>query len=104
MARTAPPTAIVAGNDLLALGILRSLRKHGLKCPEDVSVVGFNDMPFAEDFQPPLTTIRVPHLQMGTEAARLLLAGIAADEQTPVTVSLPVSLIVRASTAAPHRS
>jgi LacI family transcriptional regulator len=104
MARAALPTAIVAGNDLLALGVLRSLRKHGLKCPDDVSVVGFNDMPFAEDFQPPLTTIRVPHLQMGTEAARLLLAGIAADVQTPVTVTLPVSLIVRASTSPPRRT
>lgn len=54
------PTAVVAGNDLIALGALRALRVHGLRCPDDVSVVGFNDMPFAEDFNPPLTTVHVP--------------------------------------------
>jgi len=103
MARTASPTAVVAGNDLIALGVMRSLRAHGLRSPEDMSVVGFNDMPFAEDFQPALTTVRVPHLRFGSEAARLLLEGIEADAQTPITITLPVSLIVRASTAAPPR-
>jgi LacI family transcriptional regulator len=66
-------------------------------------VVGFNDMPFAEDFQPALTTVRIPHLQLGAEAARLLLAGLTANAQTPITITLPVSLIVRESTAAPRR-
>jgi LacI family transcriptional regulator len=103
MARTASPTAVVAGNDLVALGVMRSLRAHGLHCPDDVSVVGFNDMPFAEDFQPALTTVRIPHLQLGAEAARLLLAGLTANAQTPITITLPVSLIVRESTAAPRR-
>jgi len=92
------PTAVVAGNDLLALGVLRSLRAHGLDCPGDVSVVGFNDMEFAQDFTPPLTTVRVPTLEMGAEAARLLLEAIASREQEPITVRLPVSLIVRGST------
>lgn len=96
------PTAIVAGNDLLAVGILRSLRDHGLSCPGDVSVVGFNDMPFAQDLNPPLTTVRVPHTEMGTEAARLLLDSIDADTMNPVTVTLPVSLVVRESTAVPR--
>lgn len=95
------PTAVVAGNDLLALGVIRSLRAHGLSCPTDLSVVGFNDMPFAEDFSPPLTTVRAPFLEMGSEAARLLLEGITARSQSPVTVMLPVSLIVRGSTASP---
>src|SRR5690606_33441925 len=54
------PTAIVGGNDLLALGVLRWLRAHDLACPADVSVVGYNDMLFAGDFTPPLTTVRVP--------------------------------------------
>lgn len=93
------PTAVVAANDLLALGVIRSLRAHGLSCPTDLSVVGFNDMPFAEDFSPPLTTVRVPHLEMGSEAARILLEGITARSQSPVTVMLPVSLIVRGSSA-----
>jgi len=98
---TAPqdlPTAVVAGNDLIALGVLRSLRDHGLSCPGDVSVVGFNDITFAEDFWPPLTTIRVPTHEMGAEAARLLLEGIASGGQERSTLRLPVSLIVRGST------
>lgn len=92
-------TAVVAGNDLLALGVLRSLRKHGLSCPEDVSVVGFNNMPFSEDFSPALTTVHVPQQEIGTESARLLLDYIDNDDQSPITVTLPVSLIVRSSTA-----
>jgi LacI family transcriptional regulator len=96
--RQARPTAIVAGNDLVALGVLRSLRSHGLSCPGDVSVVGFNDIEFAQDSNPPLTTIHVPMLEMGTEAARMLLEAIEIRNQEPMTVRLPVSLIVRGST------
>lgn len=92
------PSAISASNDLIALGVLRSLREHGLSCPGDVSVVGFNDITFAEDFWPPLTTVRVPTHEMGQEAARILLEGIAAGAQEAETVRLPVSLIVRGST------
>jgi LacI family transcriptional regulator len=95
-------TAVVASNDLVALGVMRSLRAHGLSCPGDLSVVGFNDMPFAADFSPPLTTVNVPHLQMGAECARLLLDGIAAGAQSAGTTTLPVSLIVRESTAPPR--
>jgi LacI family transcriptional regulator len=94
----ARPTAIVAGNDLVALGVLRSLRSHGLSCPDDVSVVGFNDIEFAQDSNPPLTTVHVPMLEMGTEAARMLLEAIESRSQEPLTVHLPVSLIVRGST------
>ncbi|CAN5143646.1 LacI family DNA-binding transcriptional regulator [soil metagenome] len=97
-ARRARPTAIVAGNDLVALGVLRSLRAHGLSCPGDVSVVGFNDIEFAQDSNPPLTTVRVPMQEMGAEAARTLLEAIEAKALEPVTVRLPVSLIVRGST------
>jgi LacI family transcriptional regulator len=99
----ARPTAIVAGNDLLALGAYHTLREHGLRCPEDVSVVGFNDMPFAGDFQPPMTTVRVPHFDLGAEAARLLLdqLEVGAVGVTPVRVVLPVELVVRGSTARP---
>jgi len=96
-------TAVVANNDLVALGVLRSLRAHGLSCPDDVSVVGFNDITFAEDFSPPLTTVRVPTLDMGSEAARLLLASFASGTQEPVSVSLPVSLIIRSSSGPVRR-
>jgi LacI family transcriptional regulator len=94
-----PPTAVVAGNDLLALGVYHSLRSHGLRCPEDVSVVGFNDMPFAGDFQPAMTTVRTPHFDLGAESARVLLDRIEESGLPAVRVVLPVELIVRASTA-----
>lgn len=93
------PTAVVAGNDLLALGAYHSLRSHGLRCPEDVSVVGFNDMPFAGDFQPAMTTVRTPHFDLGAESARVLLDRIEESGLPTVRVVLPVELIVRASTA-----
>lgn len=93
-------TAVVAGNDLLALGVYHSLRLHGIRCPDDVSVVGFNDMPFAGDFQPAMTTVRTPHFEMGAEAARLLLGQIEQSALTALRVVLPVELVVRASTAA----
>ena len=96
-------TVFVGGNDLLALGVYHSLRSHGLRCPEDVSVVGFNDMPFAGDFQPALTTVRVPHFQMGVESARLLLSEVADSASRVVTVTLPVELVVRGSTARASR-
>lgn len=96
---SAHATAVVAGNDLIALGVLRALRAHGLRCPDDVSVIGFNDMPFAEDFSPPLTTVRVPTEAMGKRAAQLLLEAIEAGSMEQQMVSLPVSLVVRESTA-----
>ncbi|GAA2071846.1 LacI family DNA-binding transcriptional regulator [Pseudolysinimonas kribbensis] len=92
------PTAIVAGNDLVAFGVLRSLRAHGLSCPGDISVAGFNDIEFAQDSNPPLTTVHVPMQEMGAEAARVLLEAIETKAQEPVTVHLPVSLMVRGST------
>lgn len=94
-------TGVVAGNDLIALGVLRALRARGLRCPDDLSVIGFNDMVFAEDLHPPLTTVRVPARQMGEEAARLLLGMIDAGAPSTLLVRLPVELIVRQSTAPP---
>lgn len=102
IARPGPrPTAIVAGNDLMALGVIRSMHAHGLECPRDISVVGFNDMPFAGDFSPALTTVRVPLRDIGIQAARTLLTAIEGSDTAPqerVTVTLPISLVVRAST------
>ena len=62
-------TAVLAGNDLMALGCYETLAERGLRCPDDVSVVGFNDMHFADKFAPPLTTVRIPHHEMGRRAA-----------------------------------
>jgi len=97
-------TAIIAGNDLIALGCLRQLARQGARCPDDVSVVGYNDMRFADAFSPALTTVRVPHAAMGAEAARLLLERIADPQAVVKTLLLPVELIVRDSTAVPSTS
>ena len=95
------PTAIVAGNDLLALGCYDALADAGLTCPDDVSIVGFNDMPFISRLQPPLTSVRVPQYELGVEAARLLLDRLSGRTVTPRVVLLPVRLVVRGSTAPP---
>jgi LacI family transcriptional regulator len=92
-------TAVIAGNDLLALGVYHALRKNGLDCPNDISVIGFNNMPFAADFQPPMTTVSSPHFEMGAESARLLLDQIDGREISALKITLPVSLVVRSSTA-----
>ena len=70
-----PPelTAIVAANDLLAIGCYDALEARGLRCPDDISIVGFNDMPFVDRLRPPLTTVRVPQREIGTVAADLML-------------------------------
>jgi LacI family transcriptional regulator len=94
-------TAIVAGNDLIALGCYDVFRERGIECPAAMSVVGFNDMPFLDKLQPPLTTVRIPHQQIGAEAARLLLDSIADPSRPARSVLLPLSLVVRGSTAPP---
>jgi LacI family transcriptional regulator len=96
-------SAIVAANDLLALGCYDELKRRSLVCPRDISVTGFNDMAFADRFDPPLTSVRIPHRLMGEEATRLLLAQIA-NPRTPIQeIKLQPELVVRGSTAAPAR-
>lgn len=95
------PTAIVAANDLVALGCYDVFARRGLVCPRDVSVVGFNDMPFADRFDPPLTTIHIPHYEIGVAAAEALLERLGDPDALPRETVLPVSLVVRRSTAPP---
>lgn len=92
-------TAVVAGNDLVALGCMDVLAQRGLRCPDDVSVIGFNNTPMMERLSPPLTTIAVPHYDVGVEAARLLLEAIKDFDRTPRSLLLPVTLVERGSTA-----
>jgi LacI family transcriptional regulator len=94
-------TAVVAGNDLIALGCYDVFRERAISCPRDVSVVGFNDMPLLDKLEPPLTTIAIPHHQIGVEAARMLLESISEPDRSSRSVLLPVSLVVRGSTAPP---
>ena len=93
-------TAIVAGNDLIALGCYDVFAELGIRCPGDISVVGFNDMPFLDKMNPPLTTVRIPQYEIGGEAARLLLDTIDDPERHARSVLLPPSLVIRASTTA----
>jgi LacI family transcriptional regulator len=97
-------TAIVAANDLLALGCYDALAARGLACPADVSVTGFNDMPFADRFCPPLTTVRIAHRTLGTEAARVLLGEIENPRLRKTLVRLEPEMVVRGSTAPPKET
>lgn len=95
-------TAVMAGNDLIALGCYDVFFERGISCPEDVSVVGFNDMPFLDKLRPPLTTVHVPHQEIGEEACRMLLDVLRKPDRPARSVLLPVSLVVRGSTAPPR--
>jgi LacI family transcriptional regulator len=94
-------TAIAAANDLLALGCLDTFAERRVECPGEVSVVGFNDMPFAARFQPPLTTIHIPHYEIGSAAAELMLERLQGPDGEPRHVRLEPTLVVRKSTSAP---
>lgn len=94
-------TGVVAGNDLIAVGIIVAAAERGRNCPRDISVVGFNDMLLAGRLQPPLTTIRIPQYDVGTRAAELLMALVAEPARRPETVLISGELVVRGSTAPP---
>ncbi len=94
-------TAVVAGNDRLAIGCYDTLAARGLSCPEDVSIVGFNDMPFIDRLRPPLTSVRVPQREIGTVAADLLLQQLTDPSQPVREILLEPSLVIRASTGPP---
>jgi len=92
-------TAVAAANDMLAVGCYSALDEYSLQCPDDISVIGFNDMPFIDRLRPPLTTVRFPHYQLGTEAAQLLLERINGGEGPVKILYLAPELIVRGSTS-----
>lgn len=94
-------TGVVAGNDLIAVGIIVAAAERGRNCPRDISVVGFNDMLLAGRLQPPLTTIRIPQYDVGRRAAELLMALVAEPARRPETVMISGELVVRGSTAPP---
>ncbi len=97
-----PPTAIFAGSDLQAMGVYRALYELGLRVPDDVSVVGFDDIQLAPLLTPALTTIRQPVREMGALATRMLLRLIAEETLESSRVELATSLVVRESSAAPR--
>lgn len=98
----APPTAIFAGNDEMAIGVMKAARDRGLDVPRDLSIVGFDDLPMASRVWPNLTTVRLPIRDMGRMAAEKLTAGLRGLD--PATLDQPEvmpSLVVRESTAGP---
>ena len=99
IAKRIPFTAIVAANDLIALGAYEALSGAGLACPEAVSVTGYNDMPFVDRLRPPLTTVRIPHYEMGREAAHRLLELIETPKVRAHVTTLQPELVARGSTA-----
>jgi DNA-binding LacI/PurR family transcriptional regulator len=93
-------TALFVANDQMALGALRALHERGVRVPQDVSVVGFDDIPEAEFFDPPLTTIRQDFAELGRHSIRLLLDQLRGDGG-PTSRVVPADLVVRQSTAPP---
>lgn len=99
MALTNPPTAIFASNDLSAFGAMEAVRESGLRIPEDVSIIGFDDVPQAALVHPKLTTVRQPLDQIGRVAVRMLLEQIDNPGHPPRRVTLATRLVVRDSCA-----
>jgi LacI family transcriptional regulator len=99
--RSPRPSAIFAGDDLAAAGVYKAARDHGLKIPEELTVVGFDDNPESAALLPSLTTVKVFTHELGRQAAELLLRYIARPEIAPPSVMLPTQLVRRESVAAP---
>ncbi|WP_319533130.1 LacI family DNA-binding transcriptional regulator [uncultured Cohaesibacter sp.] len=95
------PTAIFASNDVSALGAQSAIREAGLKVPEDISLVGFDDISLSEQMHPALTTVHQPLQQMGRSAVNMLMAMMSGLDVPFHQITLPTELIVRQSTAAP---
>jgi LacI family repressor for deo operon, udp, cdd, tsx, nupC, and nupG len=93
-----PPTAVCCYNDMTALGAMRAIDARGLRVPEDVSVTGFDDLFFAANLQPPLTTVRQPMRRMG-EMAMEVLFKLMSGEESVAQIKVEAELIVRGSTA-----
>ncbi|MGI5155975.1 LacI family DNA-binding transcriptional regulator [Microbispora sp. CA-102843] len=97
-----PPTAIFAGSDMQAFGVFEAARQRGLRVPEDLSVVGFDDLPLSRSAWPPLTTVRQPLEEMAALAARMVLAMGRGENTEARRVELSTDLVVRESTARPR--
>ncbi|HUG50487.1 MAG TPA: LacI family DNA-binding transcriptional regulator [Terrimesophilobacter sp.] len=96
-------TAVFAQNDLLAIGAIEALRAAGLRCPQDVSVMGFNDSPHVDHLDPALSTIAMPMVEMGLRAGREILRAVNGSDIVHDVVMVRPTLVARASTATPSR-
>lgn len=93
-----PPTAVMCMNDLLAIGALRAARERAMRVPDDVSIMGFDDIPIARYYSPTLSTVQCPNLELGEQAARLLVKQIDNPGTSRENILLPVTLQIREST------
>lgn len=93
-----PPTAIFLANDVMAIGAINAAHESGLRVPEDISIVGFDDIPFSNYTNPPLTTVHQPAFEKGVRAARLLI-NLLETQEPQESVILPMQIAVRKSTA-----
>lgn len=96
-----PPTAIFASNDVMAMGVMDAVRNRGLRVPDDMAVVGFDNVPQSAVVYPPLTTVQQPLEYMGRVATQMLLGILKKPEKDTGRIELPTELIVRSSTAPP---
>lgn len=94
-----PPTAVFASSDMMALGVMDAARARGLRIPEDLSLIGFDDIPMAAIAHPGLTTVRQPLEEIGRTATEILLRAIKNPEDPPEVVVVPTDLIIRGTTA-----
>ena len=93
------PTAVLCSNDLTAIGALRAIRRRGFQVPEDISVVGFDDILLAEFTEPPLTTVRLPRGELAGKAFEVLLASLSDTKSMGAEYTISTQLVVRESTA-----
>jgi LacI family transcriptional regulator len=98
LALVKPPTAIFAANDESAFGAIEAIKEHGLRVPNDISVIGFDDIPMASQVFPPLTTVRQPLAEMGVAAVRMMIAKLRGVEPPSNRITLPTELVVRETT------
>jgi DNA-binding LacI/PurR family transcriptional regulator len=98
------PSAVVVANDLMALGAMQEFKAAGMQVPQDVSIVGFDDISFASLSDPPLTTVCSPRVEIGRRAVEALMSTIDKPHQHGVEIKIPTYLIKRESTAPPKQS
>jgi len=102
LTRSHRPTAIICGNDVLAWGAMHALARGGVRVPEDVTVTGIGDFSGSREFEPPLTTVRIPARQIGKRAARSIATAIVSPDEATGSVLIPPELMVRATSGLPR--
>jgi LacI family transcriptional regulator/LacI family repressor for deo operon, udp, cdd, tsx, nupC, and nupG len=94
------PTALLAGNNLMALGAVEAIHARGLRIPDEIAIIGYDDPPWAPALHPPLTTVRQPGYELGSRAMELLLQRIQQPDRSTTSIVLQPTLVVRKSCGA----